>query len=134
MQAALNEQVLEAIAAFDFPVEGSPRPLRSTNQNHLPRIAREALTNALRHGRPSRIRCFLKYAPEGVTLEVEDDGSGFDSSKAPPAGHFGLTGMRERTNKIRAQFPIIANPGTGTIIRVYLPYSSPEAFPREYKF
>ena len=134
MQAALNEQVLEAGAAFEFSLEGSPRPLRSTTQNHLLRIAREAMTNALRHGRPSRIRCILKYAPEGVIVAVEDDGCGFESSKAPPAGHFGLTGMRERANKIHAQFSIIANPGTGTIIRVYLPYSSPEAFPRERKF
>lgn len=134
MQASLNDQVWETGAAFDFSVEGTPRPLRSTTQNHLLRIAREALTNALRHGKPSRIRCLLSYTPESVTLEVEDDGSGFDSSKTPPAGHFGLTGMRERANKIQAQFSLISNLGTGTKIRVYLPYSSPEALPRNHKF
>lgn len=134
MQAALNDQVGETSAAIDFSVAGPPRPLRSTTQNHLLRIAREALTNALRHGKPSRIRCLLSYAPEGVTLEMEDNGNGFDSSKASPAGHFGLTGMRERANKIQAQFSLISNPGTGTKIRVYLPYSSPEALPRERKF
>jgi signal transduction histidine kinase len=134
MQASLNDQVGETSAAFDFAVEGPPRPLRSTTQNHLLRIAREALTNALRHGKPTRIRCLLSYAPEGVILEVEDNGNGFDSSNAPPAGHFGLTGMRERANKIQAQFSLISNPGTGTKIRVYLPYLSPEALPRERKF
>lgn len=134
MQASMNDQVGESNAAFDFSVEGHPRPLRSTTQNHLLRIAREALNNALRHGKPSRIRCHLSYTSEGVTLEVEDNGSGFDSSKAPPAGHFGLTGMRERANKIQAQFSLISNPGIGTKIRVHLPYSSPEALPRERKF
>lgn len=134
MQAALNDQVGETVTALDFSVEGTPRPLRSTTQNQLLRIARESLTNALRHGKPSRIRCLLSYTTEGVTLEMEDNGCGFDSSKAPPAGHFGLTGMRERANKIQAQFSLISNPGTGTKVRVHLPYSSPEALPRERKF
>ncbi|MGL4400807.1 MAG: sensor histidine kinase [Luteolibacter sp.] len=133
MQAALSDQVGD-ITALDFAVEGTPRPLRSTTQNQLLRIARESLNNALRHGKPSGIRCLLSYTSEGVTLEMEDNGSGFDSSKAPPAGHFGLTGMRERANKIQAQFSLISNPGIGTKIRVHLPYSSPEALPRERKF
>lgn len=134
MQASLNDQVRESSATLDFSVEGIPRPLRSTTQNHLLRIAREALTNALRHGKPSHIRCLLSYTHEGVTLEAEDNGNGFDSSKAPPAGHFGLTGMRERANKIQAQFSLISNPGSGTKIRVFLPYSSLEALPRERTF
>jgi signal transduction histidine kinase len=134
MQASLNDQMRETGAVLDFSVVGKPRPLRSTTQNHLLRIAREALTNALRHGKPSHVRCLLNYSPESVTLEVEDNGNGFDSSKAPPPGHFGLTGMRERANKIQGQFSLISNPGAGTIIRVHLPYSSPEALPRERNF
>lgn len=134
MRESLNEKIRETNATLDFSVEGSPQPLRSTTQNHLLRIAREALTNALRHGKASHVRCNLSYAVDGVTLEVEDNGHGFDSTQPPPVGHFGLTGMRERANKIQSQFFLSSNPDTGTKIRVYLPYSSPEALPIERKF
>jgi signal transduction histidine kinase len=73
----------------------------------------------------------LAYTGEGVTLEVEDDGKGFDTSLPPPVGHFGLTGMRERVNKIHGWFSLTSTPGKGTKIEVSMPYSSPEALAGE---
>ena len=134
MKESLEEKALETGVSLDFLVEGEPLILRSTTQNHLLRIAREALNNAHRHGKASHVRCNLRYSLDGFTLEVEDNGHGFDSTQPPPVGHFGLTGMRERANKIQAQLYISSNPDTGTKIRVYLPYSSPEALPIERKF
>ena len=98
------------------------------------RSAREAVSNALRHGRAPHVRCNLTYVAEGVVLEIDDNGSGFDSSQVVPVGHFGLTGMAERANKIQAQFSLTSSPGSGTKIRLYLPYSSSEAFPRLRKY
>lgn len=134
LREALAHQVGEKGATLDFSATGPSLALRATTQNHFLRIAREATSNALRHGKASHIRCHLTYSPQGVALEIEDNGSGFDSSQAPPVGHFGLTGMYERANKIQAQFSLTSNPGTGTKIRLYLPYSSPEALPRLRKF
>ena len=134
LREALAHQVRETGADLDFSATGPSVPLRATTQNHLLRIAREAVSNALRHGKASNVRCHLTYSREGVALEIEDNGSGFDSSQATPLGHFGLTGMHERANKIQAQFSLTSNPGFGTKIRLYLPYSSPEALPRERKF
>jgi signal transduction histidine kinase len=119
-----------AEARFRFQMNGTPRPLRATTQNHLLRIAREAVSNAARHAEPRHINARLVYDSEGVTLEIEDDGNGFDTTRPPPVGHFGLTGMRERANKILAEFSIRSAPGTGTTLRVHLPWSSPEAHPR----
>ena len=134
MKESLEEKAQETGVSLDFLVEGEPLILRSTTQNHLLRIAREALNNAHRHGKASHVRCNLRYSLDGFTLEVEDNGHGFDSTQPPPVGHFGLTGMRERANKIQAHFFLSSNPDTGTKIRVYLPYSSPEALPIERKF
>ena len=130
MKESLEEKAQETGVSLDFIVEGEPRILRSTTQNHLLRIARESLNNAHRHGKASRVSCHLTYTAEGLTLEVEDNGSGFDSTQTPPAGHFGLIGMRERANKIHGRFSLTSNPKTGTKIQVYMPYTSPEAVTR----
>jgi signal transduction histidine kinase len=133
MKESLEEKAQETGVSLDFIVEGEPRMLRSTTQNHLLRIAREALNNAHRHGKASRVVCHLSYTAKGVTLEVEDNGRGFDSNHPPPAGHFGLIGMRERANKIHAQFSLTSTPGKGTKIQIHMPYTSPEAVTRERK-
>lgn len=130
LRESLTNQVSQTGTHLDFYVEGSSIHLRATTQNHLLRIAREAVSNALRHGKASQIRCHLSYSAEGVALEIEDNGGGFDTSQPVPAGHFGLIGMAERANKIQAQFSLTSNPDAGTKIRLYLPYSSSEALPR----
>jgi signal transduction histidine kinase len=133
MQESLEEKARETGVSLDFSVQGDPRILRSTTQNHLLRIAREALNNAHRHGKASRVHCHLAYSEEGFTLKLEDNGSGFDAGLLTPAGHFGLIGMRERANKIHARFSLSSTPGHGTTIEVHMPYTSPEAGLRERK-
>ena len=133
MQESLEEKAQETGVSLDFSVQGDPRILRSTTQNHLLRIAREALNNAHRHGKASRVHCHLAYSEEGFTLKLEDNGSGFDAGLLTPAGHFGLIGMRERANKIHARFSLSSTPGHGTTIEVHMPYTSPEAGLRERK-
>ena len=118
-------------AEFEFVLKGIERPLRVSTQNHIMRIAREAVSNAARHGKSSRITVVLHYEPESVTLEILDNGSGFDSSAKPPIGHFGLIGMRERANKIHGTLQVVSTPDKGTTIRFTLPHSSPEALPRK---
>lgn len=130
LREALSQQVDQTGTQLDFSVAGSSVSLRATTQNHLLRIAREAVSNALRHGKASQIRFQLTFSAEGVALEIEDNGCGFDASQNVPVGHFGLIGMAERANKIGAEFSLTSSPGAGTKVCLYLPYSSPEAFPR----
>lgn len=133
MGESLAAKARETHTTLDFSTAGPPRTLRSTTQNHLLRIAREALNNAQIHGKASAFRCRLAYTGEGVDLELEDNGAGFDTSVPAPPGHFGLIGMRERANKIHAAFSLVSAPGGGTRIRVSLPYASPEALPHTSK-
>jgi signal transduction histidine kinase len=130
MRESLPAVAAGAAAAFHVESHGTPQPLRATTQNHLLRIAREAVFNATRHASPGKISVHLTYDAEGVTLEIIDDGTGFDVTRKPPAGHFGVVGMRERANKIHAEFSIESPPGNGTNVRVRLPWSSPVARPR----
>lgn len=134
---ALPEAVRESLPAaaagcearIAFDLQGTPQPLRATTQNHLLRIAREAVFNAARHANPTTIEVRLAYDSVGVALEIIDDGAGFAASEKPPAEHFGLVGMRERANKIQAQLSINSMLGAGTAVRVQLPWSSPVAHP-----
>jgi signal transduction histidine kinase len=117
----------DAKVEFRFEVEGDPRELPATTANHLLRIACEAVRNAVQHANAERIATRLAYNGEGVDLEIDDDGAGFPADQKPPAGHFGLTGMRERANKIHADFSIQSSADLGSNVRVHLPWSSPVA-------
>lgn len=130
MRESLPAAAADCEARFLFELRGTPQPLRATTQNHLLRIAREAVFNAARHANPETIQVVLTYDSEEVRLEIIDDGNGFNATQKPPSGHFGLVGMRERANKIHADFAIESTPEAGTIVRVRLPWSSPVAHPR----
>ena len=88
---------------------------------NLLRIAQEAVANAARHASPREIHLRLEYSAETWTLEVRDDGLGFDTEAPAPRGHFGVLGIRERANKLQAAVTIESSPGAGTTIRVVVP-------------
>jgi signal transduction histidine kinase len=98
---------------------GEPEPLAPETQAELVRIAQESLTNVLRHARARSVELSLNFMPGEVRLCVADDGVGFD----PAAGHegFGLHGMRERAQRIGAQFIVGSRPGLGSRIETVLP-------------
>jgi signal transduction histidine kinase len=81
------------------------------------RVVQEALTNAVRHAGARRASVTLTRTDHAVTLEITDDGQGFDAARA--ADGAGLRGMRERTLLIGAQLDITAGPA-GTEIRVVI--------------
>jgi signal transduction histidine kinase len=89
-------------------------------ENNLLRIGQEALTNAVKHGRPSRIAVQLRYDLGRFSMRVSDDGRGFDTACAPPAGHFGLAGMRERAAEIGARLEVTSRVNGGTEVDVVL--------------
>ena len=69
----------------------------------------------------------LHYDPEKVTLQISDDGSGFDPNEAfnPPRG-WGLAGMRERVESLSGKLDIRSAPGSGTTVEVVLPLHKDE--------
>ena len=85
------------------------------------RIAQEAVTNAVRHGRPTRIDISVSYDERQVALTIADDGCGFDAhaqtSKPHDNEHLGLVTMRERAEQVGGELRVESVPGTGTTVR-----------------
>jgi len=88
----------------------------------LYRVGQEALSNALRHARASRVRVEVHLDDAAVTVAVSDDGDGFDPA-APGLGsrRLGLTSMRERARAVGGALEIDAAPGRGTTVRLRVP-------------
>jgi signal transduction histidine kinase len=86
----------------------------------LLRIAREAVGNAVRHGRARTVNVQLRE-DDSITLRISDDGDGFDPEAPRPNLSYGLTSMRERTESLGGEFRISSVEGAGTTIEVLLP-------------
>jgi signal transduction histidine kinase/ligand-binding sensor domain-containing protein len=102
-----------------FRVEGEPRAVPSEFRDHLLRIGREAIINAVRHAHAKEIGVRMHFEKDRVTLTVEDDGRGFDlTGAAALTGHFGLTTMRERAQEMNAKLQVVSSPERGTSVGV----------------
>jgi signal transduction histidine kinase len=95
-------------------------PIPADAEEHLYRLALEAMHNALKHAEPTRIDVSLQANDDGLLLEIVDDGRGFDPSVSRP-GHLGMGTMRDRAHTAGAQLEVISSPGQGGRIRVRLP-------------
>jgi signal transduction histidine kinase len=86
----------------------------------LYRVAREAVQNIIKHANAHAVALRLSIAEKMVTLEIQDDGRGFDPSKAFP-GHLGLQSMRERAEQMNGTLEILSVQQGGTLVRVAIP-------------
>jgi len=87
-------------------------------EDGLYRIAQEALNNALKHAHAQNIRVYLAQSGSIVTLEIEDDGRGFEIQSGIDSGGIGLANMAERVASINGKMNIEAQPNAGTRIKV----------------
>ena len=91
-------------------------------------MAAEAISNAVRHGRPSRIRIDLRASHGRGIITVTDDGVGFD----PAAAHrrtsegMGLIGMQRRAGWLGGRVDVVSRQGTGTTISITVPFEGPD--------
>ncbi|TXS22450.1 sensor histidine kinase [Streptomyces sp. ms191] len=110
--------------ATRFTVTGTEEPLHEEVAATLLRIAQEALANAERHSAASRAGVTLSYMGDEITLDVRDDGRGFDPAALPArggTGGFGLDGMRARTERLAGSLSLETRPGEGTAISARVP-------------
>ncbi|MFE5090039.1 sensor histidine kinase [Streptomyces sp. NPDC056638] len=108
----------------EFTVTGTVEPLHDEIAATLLRIAEEALANAGRHAGASRVGITLSFMGDELTLDVRDDGCGFDPAALPPyggAGGFGLGGMRARAERIAGTVEVETEPGRGTAVCARVP-------------
>jgi len=121
--AALAEEVrhgglVDVVAELDPAADPG---LDANGGAELLNLVREALSNAIRHGHAVRISISLSGDDVTSTLEIADDGVGFDPVQVVAAGHHGLANMRARASSIGGQIDIRSAHGEGTRVIVELP-------------
>lgn len=121
---SLHLQNLRELSAVpvQLRVDGTPPTLPRAIHYHLLRIVREAVHNAIKHARASRILVHVVFQPLSLAITVEDDGTGFDvAARSKAEGHFGIRGMQERARQVGARYSIDSVPGTGTRVSILFP-------------
>jgi signal transduction histidine kinase len=123
LQRAAQSLFLGSQTRIEMNHKKGERKIPHLISDNLLRIGQEAITNAVKHAEASLVRIELINTDQLVSLSVGDDGLGFSPTSAPDGatGHFGLTGMRERTERIGGRFSLTSQPGGGTTIRVVVP-------------
>jgi signal transduction histidine kinase len=96
--------------------EGAER-LDAETEQELYRVAQEALNNVVKHAHARRVTVRLEVSKDRAVLEVADDGVGFEPSLRNDGG-FGLTGMRERAERLGGTLHIESAPDSGTRVHV----------------
>lgn len=130
LPAALRWYAKEIEERSDLPVEvrvlGEPSALDPPVSTALFRIAQEALINVLKHAAASQVEVTLFFAEKAVSLEVKDDGRGFDVSDIRGAERtaWGLLGIEERASLLGGELELESEPGEGTTVRVSIPYGA----------
>ncbi len=128
LAAALNAQMRQLGAQADIEVTQHLEPdlpLTSEQATGLYRIAQEAVTNIARHAGARNVRCVLFRDGDGVTMEIQDDGCGFDLSLPRQRG-LGLVGIAERARLLGGSAAVESETGRGTLVRVHLPTATAE--------
>jgi DNA-binding NarL/FixJ family response regulator/GAF domain-containing protein len=111
---------------------GTPAAMDESLAHGVLRVAREALTNIVRHAQARSVRLGLMYEPAAVTLLVQDDGQGFDPRAGWQGDRFGLRALSERARVLGATVEVDSLAGWGTRIRARFPYrlAEEQAAPR----
>ena len=107
-----------------FGLSGQKRDLPPDAQTALLRICQESLTNVRRHAGATHVTVKLRFNGDDVSLEVVDNGIGFDSDAerdSSGGGGFGLTGMEQRAALLGGTFNVESRLGEGTLVKVSIP-------------
>jgi signal transduction histidine kinase len=124
-QSTALEQALASVPAelglspavgFRVVAFGRQRDLSSAVRHEVYRIGREAIVNAFRHARATRIEIEVHYRPSELQIIVRDNGCGIDDERLQwdQNTHWGLRGMRERAEVIGARLRILSRVSLGT--------------------
>lgn len=124
---ALTKRYSDAEHPPSLKIGGAYRELAVDLEDDILRVAQECLTNAYRHSGATEIFVQLHYEPNGLRLNIRDNGRGFSPANMESIeGHYGLRGMRERATSIGATLTISSNSKEGTAVALFLPLAGKE--------
>jgi signal transduction histidine kinase/ligand-binding sensor domain-containing protein len=117
------EVITDQPVNFRVFVEGPERALHTLVRDDVYRIGREAIINAFRHSGAANVEVELRYSDRDLRLFVRDDGRGIEPQlvRHGREGHWGLSGMRETAERIRAKLHLQSRPNEGTEVELTVP-------------
>jgi signal transduction histidine kinase len=109
--------------SFSVIVEGKQQTLPPMLQDEVYRISREVIRNAFAHAAASHIEVEIRYDQDQLRVRVRDDGKGIDPKilAGGQSGHWGISGMRERAQRIGARLDFWSEMGAGTEVQLTVP-------------
>jgi len=110
--------------AIRYEKTGTSREVDRSVGIHLYRVLQEALNNIARHSKSPRASVRLRFLPNTVVLEVEDEGVGFGNREKPGMG---LVSMRERAEMLNGRVEFLDRDGGGALVRLTVPAAAEEA-------
>jgi ligand-binding sensor domain-containing protein/signal transduction histidine kinase len=125
LQRLVEETDKDNSLAATFKVYGAFRALTPEAEQEVLRIAQEAIQNVKKHAAATEVSVQLVYNDRELALTVADNGKGFELKEKRADGHYGLTGMQERTAILHGNIEIESSVGSGTTVRLTVP--APEA-------
>jgi signal transduction histidine kinase/ligand-binding sensor domain-containing protein len=118
-------------------MEGRRRELTAVVRDEAYRIAREAVSNAYQHAKAGHIETEVTFGDADLTIRVRDDGIGVDSqilARGQRPGHWGLPGMRERSESFGGQLHVWSEGNAGTEVELRIPADIAYSEPRRSSF
>lgn len=111
---------------FTLTATGQTRRLETDVEQQLLRIGEQAMLNSVRHANATEVHLKLQYEEDAVRLRVSDNGRGFDATElaGDRSQHYGLIGMKERTEQAGGGLNIVTHPGGGTAVEIVIPVTS----------
>ncbi|MCU1252624.1 MAG: putative two-component system sensor kinase [Edaphobacter sp.] len=118
-----QELAIDEKISYRVIVHSVRRPLRPAIRDEVYRIGREAVANAFLHAQANTVEVELEYASRYLRIMVRDDGCGIDPHvlETGRKGHWGLPGMRERSERIGANLRLRSRIGAGTEVELTIP-------------
>ena len=119
LEHALGELLRDRSFQAKLTVSGQKRELPPHWEHEIYRALQEGLSNVARHSAAQCVQIAMDYDPQALQICLRDDGCGFDTEQM--AGR-GLSGLRERLELLGGQLELISQPGSGTWLRIRLPW------------
>jgi len=122
LQRLVEQSNIAGLLRCDFRSDDIPEErLPPRIQHELLRFAQEAISNAVRHAKPTVVSVTLRWDPPNLILKVKDNGSGISSASLEKSEGFGLSNMRTRASHIDGKLDIQTAAGRGTSIVLTVP-------------
>jgi signal transduction histidine kinase len=111
-----DESGIHLVSELDSSVKAEP-----STELLVYQVAREALTNAIKHSGARTVWISLRHDGGAIALSIEDDGHGFDTGRVKDERHFGVDLMRERADMAGGWLDLRSSPGEGTTLSLRVP-------------